>query len=139
MSLRTCPDCDRMSAARTCLAGMMVPANLNQPVRCLGFVPNREQEDRRTGVELWPDLARCPSLAAATAFLDEALRRGAMSSSGILDAASAAGIHRRTVQRAAVELGVIRRKTGFRDGWLWALQIAEGDKEPRPIPTAFCR
>jgi hypothetical protein len=57
----------------------------------------------------------------------EFLKVGPGSASEILAAAEGASISARTIQRAAISLGVVKAKAGFKDGWVWRLPAVEGE------------
>ncbi len=59
-SLRRCATCNRLSAANTCIAATRscVPRpKVDAPRRCVAYVPKWEEQDQRTGFQLWPELA----------------------------------------------------------------------------------
>src|SRR5262249_51209060 len=73
--------------------------------------------------------------ADAKGFLKDFLAEGPRNASAVLEAAVAAGISERTLDRAKAELGVESRKKGT-EGWEWALRdgqsknASEGQGEP---------
>lgn len=127
---RSCGECSRFSSAGTCLESVEHRPNARVPRQCLGFLPVPEAYDDRTGRELWPELANYVEAGGgAKGFLAAALTAGPVPSAQIIIQAGAAGIPERSIQRAAEKLGVLRTKAGFKEGWKWALQNAEGAKE----------
>lgn len=70
----------------------------------------------------------------AGALVADLLKSGARNASEILAAAEADNISERTIQRAAISLGVVKTKTGFAGGWIWRLPANEGSSED--VPTA---
>lgn len=147
---RPCRQCGRLSSSQTCLAassGVIEGApheyrpDLTWPRRCLSYAPPRiihdnpapSDYDRRTGLDLWPEIAAvvelqvdaASALGKAVAMLHGLLKDGPRDAAEILAAAEGAGIGERTVQRAADQLGVVKSKTDFRGGWTWALPAAE--------------
>jgi hypothetical protein len=91
--------------------------------------------DRRSGFELWPEVAAIVGLeldghsaiGKAVALLAGLLMDGPHNAAEILTTAEGANISERTMQRAAGQLGVIKTKAGFEDGWIWVM--------PRPETT----
>lgn len=66
------------------------------------------------------------ALEDATLFLAEHLEFGPMPAKEMGDLAMAAGISRKTLRKAYVELGVISRKdAGKNGGWIWSLPLKE--------------
>lgn len=127
---RTCSECDRISATGTCLESAESRPNQRAPRQCIHFVPFRDAYDLRTGRELWPCKAASESHGGGVkGFLAGLLALGPESSDTIIAKAIEAGISKRSIQRAAEQMLVIRTKCGFRDGWVWALPNAEGAKE----------
>lgn len=57
----------------------------------------------------------------AQAFLVEMLSRGSRIASEIFEEAQGMGYSKASIQRAAKSLGVVRRKMGMKDGWMWSL------------------
>jgi len=64
----------------------------------------------------------------------EFLKVGPRSATEILAAAEGAKISVRTVQRAAIDFGVVKSKAGFAGGWTWALPV-DGDLESYKAST----
>lgn len=62
----------------------------------------------------------------------EFLKVGPCSATEILAAAEGAKISVRTVQRAAIDLGVEKTKAGFGAGWIWRLPADDGDTAKTP-------
>jgi hypothetical protein len=62
----------------------------------------------------------------------EFLKVGPCSATEILAAAEGAKISVRTVQRAAIDLGVVKTKAGFGAGWIWRLPADDGDTAKTP-------
>jgi hypothetical protein len=62
----------------------------------------------------------------------EFLKAGPHNASEILAAAEGAKISVRTVQRAAIDLGVVKTKAGFNRGWMWHLPADEGETAKAP-------
>ena len=128
-----------------------------KPRRCLSYLPEYGSYDSRTGFQLWPEavnqsverlaeqsvislpplvevktVKQPGSLAEiAERFLIDALAHGCLSSSEVISHGTEIGIGKRTLQRAAERLMLIRTKTAFSGGWLWALPQCEGDKAQR--------
>ncbi len=59
----------------------------------------------------------------------EFLKVGPRSATEILAAAEGAKISVRTVQRAAIDLGVVKTKAGFAGGWIWTLPAEDAKAE----------
>ena len=59
--------------------------------------------------------------AKAKRFLRDVLRTGPIQATAVQRQARAFGISDKTLRRAGKDLGVGIEKTGFRDGWTWAL------------------
>lgn len=57
-------------------------------------------------------------------FLKEALADGAVSSKVLLAHSKELGISEKTLRRAAKSIGVLIRKEGFSDGWVWSFPVA---------------
>lgn len=56
---RTCGACENYTAGHTCrnqAASGLASPNAGNARRCLGFAPKFDATDRRTGVQLWPEL-----------------------------------------------------------------------------------
>lgn len=76
------------------------------------------------------------------ALLADLLKDGPRKASEILDAAEGANASKRTMQRAATVLGVVKTRAAFRGGWIWCLpedgetphsdDEAEATKAPSP-------
>ena len=60
-----------------------------------------------------------PRLAEAKKFLRTSLSAGAKPANDIKHQAEAAGINKKTLDRAKTALGIKAEKTGYTDGWLW--------------------
>jgi len=58
-SLRRCATCNHLSSANTCIdatkSGVPLP-KVDAPRRCVAYVPKWEEQDQRTGLQLWPEL-----------------------------------------------------------------------------------
>jgi hypothetical protein len=63
----------------------------------------------------------------------EFLKAGPRNAREILAAAEGAKISVRTIQRAAISLGLERTKAGFNRGWTWRLPDEDGDSADAPI------
>lgn len=63
----------------------------------------------------------------AQAFLLEILSRGSLIASEIFEEAEGMGYSKSSIQRAASNLKIVRRKMGMKDGWMWSL----------PSPVSF--
>jgi hypothetical protein len=61
------------------------------------------------------------ALELAKGFLSEMLATGPVLKSEIDDAAKANSISERTLARAKHDLGVVAKKSGFKEPWLWEL------------------
>jgi putative DNA primase/helicase len=61
----------------------------------------------------------------AEALLLELLTSGPRDAREIRTVAEGANISKRTMQRAADALGVVKTKAGFMGGWTWALPLTE--------------
>ncbi len=144
---RPCNQCGNVSAGGTCLAAFredigVVPGvylhDSSWPRRCLYYQPPRIisdyptplDYDRRTGFELWPEIAAIvgleldgqSALGKAVALLIGQLKDGPTNNAAdILATAEGANISERTLQRAAEQLGVTKTKAGFSGGWIWAM------------------
>lgn len=129
---RSCSSCDHLTAGYTCAAARetaVFAPSVNALRRCLSYQPIWGADDKRTGKDLWPELALLKEFGeGAKGFLATALIAGAVSSSEVISRASAAGIPERSIQRAAEQLCVVRKKTGFRGGWIWSMPETEGAK-----------
>jgi len=68
------------------------------------------------------------TLADAKRFLSDLLADGPMIAGQVIRDADGAGYSKRTVQRAANKIGVLRHKEGVRGGWVWKL--------PPKMPTS---
>lgn len=153
---RTCSTCSVLSAAGSCMSaaesGERWP-DARKPRRCLSYLPEYGSYDSRTGFQLWPEavnqsVERLAEQSVITLppktvkqsghlveiaerFLIDALAHGRLSSSEVISHGTEIGIGKRTLQRAAERLMLIRTKTAFSGGWLWALPQCEGDKAQR--------
>lgn len=140
---RLCRDCAQLSVGGRCLASRRVDADLpfeflpktTEPRFCTGFEPYPESQDERPGSELWPGLelvSEIPmtgdAVTSAALFLADQIAHGEKSADAIIAAGEERGIHRRSVQRASVLLGVRKRRTRFGGHWLWFLPECYGDK-----------
>lgn len=129
---RTCSSCDHLTAGYTCAAARetaVFAPSVNALRRCLSYQPIWGADDKRTGKELWPELALFKEFGeGAKGFLATALIEGPVSSSEIIASAAAAGISERSIQRAAEQLGVLREKVGFSGGWVWSMPETEDAK-----------
>lgn len=69
-----------------------------------------------------------PQRAVARAFLLHHLRAGERQAGALIEQAAAAGIHVRTLRRAAADLGVIVEASGGGEGrqWWWRLPESRG-------------
>jgi putative DNA primase/helicase len=65
----------------------------------------------------------------AVGFLEDELTDGSKTAKEINVAAKAAGIKEKALRRARTKLGVIPKKSGFREGWIWALPGHEDAQE----------
>ena len=147
---RTCDSCVNLTATQTCFAaahgkldfvsGSYRPY-IHAPRRCIGYQPNIDVYDVRTGRELWPEIVAVisPETTGHTEgdtvvggfemtrdvrisdFLSDILKDGPRGAAEIIATAEGAGFSERTLQRAAERLGVVKSKAGFLGGWLWAL------------------
>jgi hypothetical protein len=128
---RTCGTCDNLSAGNACLAALRGLLDyvsgeyrplINAPRRCLGYVPSPGCYDDRTGPQLWLEIANyVEGGEGARGYLAAQLTGGPLPSALIIAKAGEAGFPKRTIQRAAEQLGVLRTKKDFSDGWDWAL------------------
>ena len=147
---RSCDSCVNLTATQTCfvaahgkldfVSGSYRPY-IHAPGRCIGYQPNIDVYDVRTGRELWPEIVAV-ILAETTGntegdtvaggfemtrdvrisdFLADILKDGPRGVAEIIAAAEGSGFPERTLQRAAERLGVVKSKAGFLGGWLWAL------------------
>ncbi len=129
---RACSSCDHLTAGYTCAAvretAVFAPS-VNALRRCLSYQPIWGADDKRTGKQLWPELALLKEFGeGAKGFLATALIDGPTLSSEIIASALASGISERSIQRAAEQLGVVRKKVGFNGGWIWSMADFEGAK-----------
>lgn len=69
----------------------------------------------------------------ACTLVADLLKSGARNASDILAAGEGDNIHARTMQRAAIALGVQKTRTAFRSGWVWRLPADDGDGTDAPI------
>ena len=60
--------------------------------------------------------------AVACALVADLLKDGPRAAAEILSAAEGAKVSQRSIQRAAVDLGVVKTRTAFRSGWTWRLR-----------------
>lgn len=72
----------------------------------------------------------------AGALVADLLKDGARNAAEILTAAEGANISERTIQRAAISLGVVKTKAGFAGGWIWRLPADDGGGEDMPTAQA---
>lgn len=70
----------------------------------------------------------------ACALVGNMLAAGPRNAAEVLTAAEGANISERTIQRAAISLGVVKTKAGFAGRWIWGLPTDEGGSED--VPTA---
>jgi putative DNA primase/helicase len=61
------------------------------------------------------------ALSSVTRFLSDLLSDGSMRASDVFRDAEGAGYSKRSIQRAADKLKVIRQKEGMKGGWIWTL------------------
>jgi hypothetical protein len=145
---RPCKRCGNLSVGQTCLAAARgqiegAPRDYQpgtaEPRRCLSYIPpdfDRDEilrYDRRTGWDLWPEVVAlvelqvdCESaLGKAIAFLAGMLDGNQSDVGELIAAAQKKDITERTLQRAAVQLGVVKTKAGFSGGWTWAMPLPE--------------
>lgn len=75
-----------------------------------------------------------PSAAdTACTLVADLLKDGPRNAAEILAATEGANISERTIQRAAIALGVQKMKAGFDGGWTWRLPDDEGGNTDAPI------
>lgn len=147
---RSCNQCGNRSAGGTCLAALRSDIgetprgyihDSSRPRRCLYYLPPRIiadypallDYDRRTGFDLWPEVAAIVGLeldghsamGRAVALLIGLIKNGPKDAAEILAAAEGANIGERTLQRAANQLGVVKTKTDFAGGWTWMMPLEE--------------
>jgi hypothetical protein len=67
----------------------------------------------------------------AEEFLREFLKSGPRKPKDVFDAARAAGISQRTLERSKFAAGVKSEKSAFDDGWVWRLTKAANEHEGR--------
>ncbi len=72
------------------------------------------------------------AIERANQIISAFLKKGPRSAREILAAAEGAKISVRTVQRAAIDLGVEKTKAGFGAGWIWRLPTDDGDTAKTP-------
>jgi hypothetical protein len=78
-----------------------------------------------------------PSVAErAGALVGKMLADGPRDASEIRAAAESDKISERTIQRAAIALGVVKTKTGFGAGWTWRLPADDGGSVDPPTVQA---
>jgi hypothetical protein len=138
---RTCNECGRLSSAGTCLAAILgeveaAPADyrpaVREPRRCLAYAPPHLNRDSRTGRELWPEIAAQVDkrnlaegdmlrIDRARSLLTAMLKDGPRDAAEVFSAAERDGIGARTVQRATEALGVVKTKSQWAGGWIWAM------------------
>lgn len=77
----------------------------------------------------------------ACALVGNMLAAGPRNAAGILAAAEGAKISARTLQRAAISLGVQKTKAGFNGGWTWRLPTDDAgavtEPEERSVPGSL--
>jgi len=76
-----------------------------------------------------------PQRAAATAWLSELLRNGAVESDTIKEQASQAGLSWATVRRAKDDLGIVPFKQGFSGKWMWQLPPQDTQKNDNGVAS----
>lgn len=148
---RPCKSCGGLSSGQTCMPAQRgevkgAPAeyrpDLSWPRRCLAYQPARivdgapspSDYDRRTGQQLWPEVAALSLVAddlegaeqdgaieRGMVLLRKALAAGPIPAQEIRAIAEGAGVSERSMQVAAERLGVEKTKAGFSGGWVWAL------------------
>ncbi|MFZ2855790.1 MAG: hypothetical protein WAZ34_16955 [Rhodocyclaceae bacterium] len=128
---RSCGTCRNLSAGHACLAALRGLLDYvtgeyrpwaNAPRRCLGYVPSPGCYDDRTGLQLWPEIANyVEGGEGARGYLAAQLTGGPVPSALIIAKAGEAGFPKRTIQRAAEQLGVVRAKRDFSHGWDWSI------------------
>jgi hypothetical protein len=74
-------------------------------------------------------LTTAGAIELANHLILEFLKAGPRSATEILAAAEGAKISVRTVQRAAIDLGVVKTKAGFAGGWIWTLPTEDAKAE----------
>jgi hypothetical protein len=107
-----------------------------QPPRIIADYPTSLDYDRRTGFELWPEVAAIVGLdldeqsamGRAVALLIGLLKDGPKDAAVILANAESANISERTLQRAAERLGVTKTKADFSGGWIWMIPLPDTAK-----------
>jgi hypothetical protein len=135
---RTCEDCENVSAGRTCLAAQRsdldcvqncYALDLTRPRYCLAYRPRYGSYERRTGPELWPEIAAVADLEQsgevqnlAIAFVTGFLRETPRLASDVIAAGRAAGLNSRAVQRATVLLGIVKTRAEFQGRWMWRMR-----------------
>lgn len=123
---RNCGECSRLSAAGTCLSCAEPYPSVRMKRQCIAFEPHYGADDRRTGNELWPEKTCVVEFGeGARGYLAAALVRGPVPSAEVITQAGRAGYPKRTIQRAAEQLCVVRTKAGFGAGWVWAMPKSE--------------
>jgi hypothetical protein len=75
------------------------------------------------------------AIERANHFVLEFLKAGPRRAREILAAAEGAKISVRTIQRAAISLGVVKTKAGFNRGWTWRLRAEDGARAEQPAPV----
>ena len=101
---------------------------IHAPRRCLSYLPTHGSHESRTGRQLWPELALVVDLGLPGDVLNRAitlvaarLSDGPKAARAIIDAGCQVGLNSRTIQRATIQLGVIKQRNKFRGGWTWCL------------------
>lgn len=143
---RTCQLCECLSATGVCIAAAKglpgsAPTNYRPDIhisrRCLAYKPVFGSYEKRSGLELWPELVLLDEIdepgreiRRAIALVYGMLLAGGCQAREVVAAGKPIGLHPRTLERAATRLGVIKSKSAFRGGWYWSLPEGdcEGDK-----------
>lgn len=151
---RTCDSCDNLTATQACSAaargkldfvsGSYRP-HIHALRRCIGYQPKLDLRDDRNGHDLWPEIVALISSETTgntegdtvsdglemtrdvriCDFLAGILKDGSRGAAEIIATAEGAGFSERMLQRAAERLGVVKSKSSFLGGWLWALPNTE--------------
>ena len=112
---------------------LCVKSNVGPMARALGYTIDEEGKLIWTGDSSITafDVLAAPEgpdrkLTEATQWLAEKLRPGSLETREIRDAAEAAGLSWRTIQRAKTALRAVSRKASYGSGWFWFLPESEG-------------
>jgi putative DNA primase/helicase len=123
----------------TGLAFRIVEKDVGSAIRA----PAIEWEDERVTISADEALAAASAndgeeggaLREAVEFLRDALAGGPVSRKTIKTDASANGVSEKTLRRAKSRLGVVTRKMGMKEGWIWEIPTAEDGQADDHLAT----